>query len=60
MKSLLWLVLSAALVANVFLSFAVDRNGLEIALSAVSGVVVLASGAGLWMLRGSRESRSEM
>ncbi|MEU6956807.1 hypothetical protein [Streptomyces sp. NPDC045714] len=60
MKSLLRLVLSAALVANVFLGFAVDRNGLEIALSVVSGVVVLASGAGLWMLRGSRESRPGM
>lgn len=60
MKSLLWLVLSAALVANVFLGFAVDRNGLEAALSIVSGVAVLASGAGLWVLRGPRESRSEM
>ncbi|MFH9135735.1 hypothetical protein [Streptomyces sp. NPDC017524] len=58
MKSLLWLVLSAALVANVFLGFAVDKNGLETALSIVSGVVVLASGAGLWVLRGPRESRS--
>ncbi|MFI1930465.1 hypothetical protein [Streptomyces sp. NPDC020330] len=60
MKSLLWLVLSAALVANVFLSFTVDRNGLETALSIVSGVVVLASAAGLWKLRGPRESRSDM
>ncbi|MFJ4707987.1 hypothetical protein ACIP6I_24495 [Streptomyces anulatus] len=60
MKSLLWLVLFAALAVNVFLSFAVDRDGLEIALSAVSGVVVLASGAGLWMLRGSRAGRAEM
>lgn len=58
MKSLLWLALSAALVANVFLGFAVDRNGLETVLSIVSGVVVLASGAGLWALRGPRESRS--
>ncbi|MFF8499620.1 hypothetical protein ACF07L_03035 [Streptomyces anulatus] len=60
MKSLLWLVLFAALAVNVFLSFAVDRDSLEIALSAVSGVVVLASGTGLWMLRGSRADRSEM
>ncbi|MFJ9107041.1 hypothetical protein [Streptomyces sp. NPDC102283] len=60
MKTLLWLVLSGALVANVFLSSAVDRNGLEIVLSVASGVVVLASGAGLWALRGSREGRSEV
>ncbi|MFJ5045296.1 hypothetical protein ACIQWZ_03605 [Streptomyces sp. NPDC098077] len=60
MKTLLRLILSAALVANVFLGFAVDRNGLEVALSVVSGVVVLASAAGLWALRGSREDRSEV
>ncbi|MFJ8248666.1 hypothetical protein [Streptomyces sp. NPDC094466] len=60
MKTLLRLILSAALVANVFLGLAVDRNGLEVALSVVSGVVVLASAAGLWALRGSREGRSEL
>ncbi|MFJ8707827.1 hypothetical protein ACIREB_16570 [Streptomyces anulatus] len=58
MKSLLWLVLFAALAANVFLGIAVEESGLRIALSAVSGVAVLASGGGLWALRGSRESRS--
>lgn len=60
MKSLLWLVLSAALAANVFLSVAVEEGGLQIALSVVAGVIALASGAGLWALRGSRESRSDM
>ncbi|WP_426498907.1 hypothetical protein [Streptomyces sp. D54] len=60
MKSLLWLVLSAALAANVFLGVAVEESGLRIALSAVTGVTVLASGGRLWALRGSRESRSDM
>jgi hypothetical protein len=54
MKALLWIVLCAAIVANVALNLMED-NGLHIALSVVSGVVVLASGAGLWMLR--REAR---
>lgn len=60
MKSLLWLVLFAALAANVFLSIAVEESALRIALSAVAGVTVLASGGGLWVLRDSRESRSDM
>ncbi|MFD4176772.1 hypothetical protein [Streptomyces anulatus] len=60
MKSLLWLVLSAALAANVFLSVAIEESGLQIALSVVAGVTALASGGGLWALRGSRESRSGM
>ncbi|MFI1222628.1 MULTISPECIES: hypothetical protein [unclassified Streptomyces] len=56
MKSLLLLVLSAALAANVFLSLAVEESGLQIALSVAAGVVALASGAGLWVLREPRES----
>ncbi|MFJ1783595.1 hypothetical protein ACIOML_04700 [Streptomyces anulatus] len=60
MKSLLWLVLSAALAANVFLSVAVEESALRIVLSAVAGVIVLASGGGLWALRGSHEGRSDM
>ncbi|MFC8624008.1 hypothetical protein [Streptomyces anulatus] len=60
MKSLLWLVLFAALAANVFLGIAVEESGFRIALSAFAGVIVLASGGGLWALRGSRESRSDM
>ncbi|MES9504932.1 hypothetical protein ABWJ92_00745 [Streptomyces sp. NPDC000609] len=55
MKALLWFVLCAAIAANVSLNFLVEENGLHIALSVVSGVVVLASGTGLWMLR--REAR---
>ncbi|MCX4788926.1 MULTISPECIES: hypothetical protein [unclassified Streptomyces] len=51
MKALLWIVLCAAIAANVFLNFLVEDNGLNIALSVVSGVVVLASGVGLWRLR---------
>ncbi|MEU9622850.1 MULTISPECIES: hypothetical protein [unclassified Streptomyces] len=49
MKALLWTVLCAALAANVFLNVLVGDNALNIALSIVSGVVVLASGVGLWM-----------
>ncbi|MEV0785609.1 hypothetical protein AB0I52_22085 [Streptomyces sp. NPDC050423] len=56
MKPLLRFVLLAAIVANVSLNFLVEQGGLNIALSVVSGVVVLASAAGLWMLRGPRES----
>ncbi|WP_406383540.1 hypothetical protein [Streptomyces sp. NBC_01618] len=51
MKALLWIVLCAAIAANVFLNFFVADNGLNIALSVVSGVFVLVSGAGLWMRR---------
>ncbi|WP_187285287.1 hypothetical protein [Streptomyces sp. OR43] len=56
MKPLLWTMLLVALVANVSLNFMVEQEGLHIALSVVSGVVVLASAAGLWMLRGPREN----
>ncbi|WP_406093250.1 hypothetical protein [Streptomyces sp. NBC_01013] len=56
MKPLLWTVLLVALVANLSLNFLVGQDGLHIALSVVSGVVLLASGAGLWMLRGPREN----
>lgn len=55
MKPLLWIVLLVAIVANVSLNFMVGREGLHIALSVVSGVVVLASGVGLWMRRTPRE-----
>lgn len=55
-KQLLRTVLLVALVANVSLNFLVEQEGPNIALSVVSGVVVLASAAGLWMLRGPREN----
>lgn len=54
MKALLWIVLCAAVVANVSLNLMED-NGLRIAMSVVSGAVVLASGTGLWMLRRDSE-----
>ncbi|MGC5346335.1 hypothetical protein ACPXCE_06060 [Streptomyces sp. DT24] len=56
MKALLWLVLLMAVVANVSLSFGVADGGLCVALSAISGLVVLASGIALWTLREPRES----
>ncbi|MEU8624226.1 hypothetical protein [Streptomyces sp. NPDC048669] len=55
-KPLFWFVLLAGIVANGSLNFLVEQSGLNIALSVVSGVVVLVSAAGLWMLRGPRES----
>ncbi|MGC5394115.1 hypothetical protein ACPXCP_00015 [Streptomyces sp. DT20] len=55
MKPLLWTVLVVAVVANVSLNLMNGREGLHIALSVVSGVVVLASGVRLWMLRTPRE-----
>ncbi|MFB7912503.1 hypothetical protein [Streptomyces sp. NPDC056061] len=51
MKSLLWTALVAALAANVFASLGMPREGAQIVLSVVSGVIVLGAGAGLWMLR---------
>ncbi|GAA2936897.1 MULTISPECIES: hypothetical protein [Streptomycetaceae] len=55
MKALLRLVFCVALAANVFLNLAED-DGLRLALSICAGVAVIGSGAGLWMLRGPRES----
>ncbi|MEU9762688.1 hypothetical protein [Streptomyces sp. NPDC047985] len=51
MKSLLWIVLVAALAANVFASFGVPEASTQMVLSIVSGLIVLGSGAGLWKLR---------
>lgn len=56
MKPLLLTVALVALVANLSLNFLVQQEGLHIALSVVSGVVLLVSAAGLWMLRGPREN----
>ncbi|WP_326658378.1 hypothetical protein [Streptomyces sp. NBC_00385] len=55
-KPLLRTVLLVALVANLSLNFLVEQEALHIALSVVSGVVLLASAAGLWVLRGPREN----
>jgi hypothetical protein len=51
MKPLLWTVFVAAIAGNIFLNLGVTQDGLHIALSVVCGVVALASGARLWMLR---------
>lgn len=56
MKFLLWLVLSAALAANVFLSLAVEESGLQVALGVAAGLTALACGVGLWVLRDPHES----
>ncbi|MEU5210351.1 hypothetical protein [Streptomyces sp. NPDC020742] len=53
MKALLWCVLVLALVFNVSTSFAFD--GLQQVLVSVgSGVVVIGSAVGLFLLRGKR------
>ncbi|MGI5350809.1 hypothetical protein ACQEU8_21910 [Streptomyces sp. CA-250714] len=54
MKSLLWLVLAACVVANVFLSLAGPGGATQIVLSVLTGLGVLGSGAGLWVLRDRR------
>ncbi|MGW2178951.1 hypothetical protein ACWCXX_12835 [Streptomyces sp. NPDC001732] len=48
MKPLLWIVLCIALVGNLLLNLLGD-DALHIVLSIVSGSIVLASGAGLWL-----------
>ncbi|MGY0060203.1 hypothetical protein ACWY4P_27280 [Streptomyces sp. LZ34] len=50
MKSLLWIALMIALVANVLTSFTFD-GVTQILVSVGTGVVVLASAAGLYVLR---------
>ncbi|WP_419996224.1 hypothetical protein [Streptomyces boninensis] len=58
MKSLLWFALFASLVVNVFVSLAMPDSALRLLCNIVSGVVVIGSGVGLWMLRGSRTGRT--
>ncbi|SDJ53105.1 hypothetical protein [Streptomyces indicus] len=50
MKPLLWLVLVAALVVNVSSSF-LWEGATQVAVSIPTGVVLLASAVGLWLLR---------
>ncbi|MEU9118395.1 hypothetical protein AB0C96_00785 [Streptomyces sp. NPDC048506] len=53
MKALLWFVLIVAVAVNVSTSFAFD--GLQqILISVSSGVVVLGSAVGLFLMRGKR------
>lgn len=54
MKALLWIVLIACLIANVYLNFAVERDSRQVMLSVAAGVGVVASGVGLWMARSKR------
>ncbi|WP_199566743.1 hypothetical protein [Streptomyces triticagri] len=50
MKALLWFVLVCSLLFNVFTSI-LFSGATQVALSVVSGVIVLGSGFALWMLR---------
>ncbi|MFF7775978.1 hypothetical protein ACFZCG_16295 [Streptomyces tanashiensis] len=52
MRALLWLLLAASVLANVFIStFAGWTGTLQIAGSVSTGAVLLASAAGLWLTR---------
>ncbi|MGW7294316.1 hypothetical protein ACWGIB_18250 [Streptomyces xiamenensis] len=51
MKPLLWCVLLLALIVNLSVNFVIDEGALQILLSVCSGVVLIGSGIGLWMLR---------
>ncbi|CAM5472169.1 hypothetical protein SALBM135S_02355 [Streptomyces alboniger] len=51
MKSLLWLVLSLALAANVLLSLTPFEGVERVLLSVGTGIVALATGAGLYVTR---------
>ncbi|MFF6775363.1 hypothetical protein ACFY8W_17585 [Streptomyces sp. NPDC012637] len=56
MRSLLWLLLAVAVVANVFVGTFSDLTGAaEVAASVSTGVVVIGSAVGLWLTR-SRSS----
>ncbi|WP_167352203.1 hypothetical protein [Streptomyces vietnamensis] len=52
MRALLWLLLAASVLANVFIStFAGWSGGLQIAGSVCTGTVLLGSAVGLWLTR---------
>lgn len=51
MRSLLWLVLSLAVISNVFIGVAVADGPTQIVLSSVSGLCVLGCGIGLYLTR---------
>ncbi|WP_128505046.1 hypothetical protein [Streptomyces inhibens] len=53
MKALLWFVLTVALVVNVSTSFAFDGVQ-QVLISVSSGVVLIASAVGLFLMRGKR------
>ncbi|KOG07161.1 hypothetical protein ACFQ6B_16590 [Streptomyces wedmorensis] len=59
MRALLWLLLAASVVANVFIStFAGWTGGLQVAGSVCTGTVLLGSAAGLWLTRPRDGARS--
>jgi hypothetical protein len=53
MKNLLWIVLVGCLAINVFFS-ASSSGALEITVNVITGVGVILSGVGLWLLRTRR------
>ncbi|MFE5485209.1 hypothetical protein [Streptomyces sp. NPDC056527] len=56
MRALLWLLLTASVLANVFVSsFSGWTGGLQVAGSVCTGVLLVGSAVGLWLTR----SRSE-
>ncbi|NGN66672.1 hypothetical protein G5C51_22555 [Streptomyces sp. A7024] len=57
MKPLLWLVLIAAVSANVFLSLVADGLA-QTLLSIATGVVAIGTALGLWAVRSARSARS--
>ncbi|GAA2361822.1 hypothetical protein GCM10010417_21440 [Streptomyces carpaticus] len=56
MKSLLWCVFVLALIINPVINLTLSDGPLQIVLSLVSGLTVLASGTGLWLLRDRAET----
>ncbi|UNO40342.1 hypothetical protein [Streptomyces sp. MST-110588] len=54
MKPLLWLVLIISVAANAYLNLVIGSGPSQLVLQLVTGVVALASIAGLWMLRDRR------
>ncbi|GCD43583.1 hypothetical protein [Streptomyces paromomycinus] len=55
MKALLWLLLAACLLGNLFVNMTVGEGAKQILLSVACGVGALAAAAGLWL---SRERRA--
>ncbi|MCZ0980099.1 hypothetical protein O1L60_17055 [Streptomyces diastatochromogenes] len=57
MRALLWLLLTASVLANVFIStFAGWTGSLQIVGSVGTGVVLLGSAVGLWLTRSRGEA----
>ncbi|MFI2239248.1 hypothetical protein [Streptomyces chrestomyceticus] len=54
MKALLWLLLAAGLMGNVFVNMMVGEGVKQILLSVACGTGALAAAAGLWLTRERR------